>query len=114
MSDYIYGAPEKYGLRTIGEIQWGQESYSFDLTVVWQDTTTGAFYFADDAGCSCPAPFGDTGRNDLTLIDKPQTFIDHVNKRVATMGESYFSDEEIGEAKGDAGQLVLKIREATR
>lgn len=114
MSVYLYGQPEKFGLRTIGEMQWGEACWSFDLTVVWQDTTTGALYFAEDSGCSCPSPFENTGRDDLTLIDRPQTFIDHVNKRVAEMADGYLSESEVEQAKADSGQLVLKVREASR
>jgi hypothetical protein len=109
----IHSSPEKYGLRTIGEVQWGDADYSFDLTAVWLDTTTGSLYYADDAGCSCPAPFEDTGRDDLTLIDRPQTLIDHLNKRTADMA-GYHSEREIEAAKGDVGQLVLKARAALR
>lgn len=108
----IYGSPEKYGLRTIGEVEWGDACYSFDLTVVWQDTTTGALFYADDSGCSCPSPFEDTGRDQLNAIDKPQTFIDHVNQRISGLYDWNESQNE--RAKGDAGQLVLKVRGALR
>jgi hypothetical protein len=111
----LYHSPEKFGLSPLGEIQWGPACYDFDLTVVWQDTTTGALYFADDSGCSCPSPFESQGRDDLTPIDKPQTFIDHVNKRIKDMEEcGYRYEHDIEEAKGDSGELVLKVREALR
>ncbi|MFD5814355.1 hypothetical protein [Streptomyces sp. NPDC127038] len=110
----IYGSPEKYGLRTIGEVQWGDACYSFDLTVVWQDTTTGALYFADDSGCSCPSPFNMTGRDGLTHIDRPQTLIDHLNDRIKQGAEGYWSESETEAAKADAGALVLKARGVLR
>lgn len=114
MNDPYY-SPEKFGLRTIGEVQWGPSCYDFDLTAVWQDVTTGALYYADDSGCSCPSPFESQGRDDLLPIDKPQTFIDHVNRRIKDMQESgYRSESDIEEAKGDSAELVLKVREAVR
>lgn len=105
-----YSTPEAYGLATVGEVEWGDGCYSFDLTVVWRDTTTGALYYADDSGCSCPTPFQDTGRDDLTLIDRPQTLIDHINERISELYE--WNETENERAKGDAGQLVQKVRKA--
>jgi hypothetical protein len=113
MNDPYY-SPEKFGLRTIGEVQWGEACYSFDLTVVWQDVTTGALYYADDSGCSCPSPFESIGRDQLHSIDRPQTFIDHIGQRVAEMVDNgYSSEAEVESAKADSGALVLKVREAT-
>lgn len=54
----VYSHPEKLGLTMIGEIDWAEESWSFDLTVVWRDET-GQLFTASDSGCSCPAPFED-------------------------------------------------------
>lgn len=54
----IYGQPEHFGIQTIGEASWHDESWEFDFTVVWQskeDPTL--FYWARDSGCSCPSPF---------------------------------------------------------
>lgn len=111
----LYSDPEKFGLATVGEVEWSDGCYQFDLTVVWRDTTTGALYYAEDSGCSCPSPFEDTGRDSLTLIDRPQAFIDHINKRVADLCHWSAASESASEkAKGDAGELVLKVREALR
>jgi len=45
--------PEQYGLETVGEVEWTDESYSFDVTVVFR-SLEGDLYWADDSGCSCP------------------------------------------------------------
>lgn len=67
-----YYHPEKFGLTTVGEVSWGEESYSFDLTVVWRDEA-GQLYFAEDAGCSCPSPFEDyEGLVDLERLSREQ------------------------------------------
>lgn len=52
----VYYHPEQSGLETVGEVSWG-EDYEFDLIVVWRDVASGGFYWAQDAGCSCPTPF---------------------------------------------------------
>jgi hypothetical protein len=104
----IYSSPEKHGLTMVGEVEWGDGNYSFDLTTVWRDTKTGALYFADDSGCSCPSPYEDTGRADLTLIDRPQILINHVEKRIAD--ETGWRGEACENTKGAAAELVQKVR----
>lgn len=56
MNDVYYN-PESFGLSVVGEVQWDEPCYDFDLTVVWTDGSL--FYWADDSGCSCPSPFED-------------------------------------------------------
>lgn len=69
MSD-IYYAPEKFGLTTIGEVDFSDGCYQFDLTVVWRRDSDGVFVYADDSGCSCPSPFEDKGIADLVVLRK--------------------------------------------
>lgn len=64
----IYYDPEKFGLTTIGEIDWSDSCYQFDYTVVWQRASDGRFVYAEDSGCSCPSPFEDKGVEDLTVL----------------------------------------------
>lgn len=52
----LYYQPEKFGLTQIGEIEWSDECYQFDKTVVWKHED-GRFFLGEDAGCSCPSPF---------------------------------------------------------
>lgn len=55
----IYSHPEEFGLTTVGEIDWDDgDDCGFNMTVVWKDKDD-TFYWADDSGCSCPAPFED-------------------------------------------------------
>lgn len=61
----IYSSPEKFGLTTIGEIDFSSGSYEFDITVVWRKQD-GTVAYADDSGCSCPCPFESDGLDDLT------------------------------------------------
>lgn len=54
----IYSDPASFGLTTVGEIEWTDEEYQFDMTAAWVDAS-GRYFWADDSGCSCPAPFED-------------------------------------------------------
>lgn len=53
-----YYDPEQYELTTVGTIDWDNEPYEFNETLVLRDKD-GVFYWADDQGCSCPVPFED-------------------------------------------------------
>lgn len=54
----IYYQPEKFGITPVGEVEWDEESYSFNITAVWQSKEDPKlFYWAQDSGCSCPSPF---------------------------------------------------------
>jgi hypothetical protein len=57
--DNVYDNPEKYGLETVGEVEWDDESYAFNITAIWRDPQDGQLYLASDSGCSCPSPFED-------------------------------------------------------
>ncbi|WP_346536989.1 hypothetical protein [Micromonospora sp. DPT] len=78
---YMYGDPEKFGLTTVGEIDWSSGSYEFDLTVVWQRKFDGVFVYGEDSGCSCPAPFESTGVDELTQITSLESFKQHLAER---------------------------------
>lgn len=63
----IYYSPSQFGLEMVGEVEWSDEPYQFDLTVVWRRKADGQLFYADDEGCSCPSPFEDyKGVEDLT------------------------------------------------
>jgi hypothetical protein len=61
----VYYNPEKSGLEQIGQIDWTEPDYSFDMTVVWKDADN-KLYWAFDSGCSCPAPFEDDDLHTLS------------------------------------------------
>jgi hypothetical protein len=61
----LYSNPEEYGLTMVGEVDWNDEPYEFCLTVVWRDEA-GNLYWGEDEGCSCPEPFENQNRDDLT------------------------------------------------
>lgn len=54
-----YFTPEDFGLKILGEVEWSDECYQFDKTVLWEHPDTGKYYIASDCGCSCPSPFED-------------------------------------------------------
>lgn len=57
-SDDVYYNPEKFGLQLVGDIEWDDYSYEFDMTIVLVNDA-GEYFMASDSGCSCPAPFED-------------------------------------------------------
>lgn len=77
--DFYYN-PAGYGLTPIGEIDWSDGNYQFDLTVVWQDRE-GRFWRGDDSGCSCPTPFQDTALVDLVELTSLEYFTTHCMSR---------------------------------
>ena len=105
MSPNVYSAPEKFGLETIGEVQWTAGSgYDHDLTVIWRDREAGRLYIGSDSGCSCDVAFEGKGLNDLTRVDWSQQVIDILlnTSRPNATEESF----------GRAAELVLKFKKA--
>ena len=105
----VYYSPESYGLRTVGEIEWSEPCYDFNLTVVWQDVTTGAYYYASDSGCSCPSPFEDYDRSNIAHATKMQDLIDGI---AAARDENFYrSQDEDESARVDAqvGTLLSRV-----
>lgn len=104
-SDFGY-QPENYGYRQIGQVDWSDGCYQFAYTTVWQHEASGAFYMADDSGCSCPSPYEDVRTVlDLTPIGRLQDLIDHLAQRQA---------EEEYDRSAEVATLVQAYREARR
>jgi hypothetical protein len=99
----IYSSPEKYGLTTVGEIDYSDGCYQFDLTVVWRDAH-GRLFYGDDSGCSCPSPFEDMGLTDLTVCTFA-TLQEHLEDR---LDEAYspLNEWDRDDRKNRAAQIV--------
>lgn len=86
----LYYDPQGFGLEAIGEIDWSDGCYQFDLTAVWRRAFDGRFVYAEDSGCSCPSPFENTGVDALTVLGKRGGLADfkaHLEERQADSGE---------------------------
>lgn len=70
----IYTNPDYFGLRQVGEIE-GIGGYEFDTFVAWVDQS-GRYFWAEDAGCSCPVPFEDKGLHNIAQGDATDLAID--------------------------------------
>lgn len=79
----IYYNPEKFGLEKVGEFDWSEPDYSFDICVVWK-AKRGQYWIGNDSGCSCPSPFEDV--KDINELDGPYTK-DGLRKRLDSMIE---------------------------
>ncbi len=69
----VYYEPEEFGLELFGALDEPDLSYEFNMVAVWRDLETNRLYFAGDSGCSCPSPFEDEGRADLTPLTRTKT-----------------------------------------
>lgn len=98
----VYNSPGKYGLDSVGCVEWHDEPYSFNLTGTWRDPATGVLYWADDSGCSCPSPFEDyTDRESLTTGTP-----DELGAHLAGRLEGATS----GSAAGAVADLMLRVK----
>lgn len=100
----VYYDPEKFDLSPVGDIDFSSGSYEFDMTVVWRRGSDGLFFYADDSGCSCPAPFESVGINDLTLAESLAALQSHLESR---------NQPEYGyDRSGEIVDLLGRAREA--
>lgn len=96
-----YSSPEKHGLTMVGEVEWADESYQFDLTAVWR-ADDGTLYWGDDSGCSCPSPFEDVGSVAELTTGTFHELAAHLNDRLT--GEYVCAS-----AAGDVTELLGRL-----
>ena len=96
----VYYDPEKFGLTTVGEIEWSDGCYQFDLTVVWR-TADGRLVYGEDSGCSWPGIFeDDPGVEDLTATTPAELQI-HLEERNR--------DNYSGDRSGPIAELMAAV-----
>lgn len=100
----VYFKPEASGLSIVGDVDFSDGCYQFDMTVVWQDEA-GQFFYADDSGCSCPSPFDGVEPKDLTPCNLLELQA-HLEQRVEESSES-----ERDENRAAVVDLLGRIRE---
>jgi hypothetical protein len=71
------------GFTQIAEVEWEDQPYQFNLTRVYRHDS-GALFYAEDTGCSCPIPFESTTTDHLKPILRIQDWHDHVAARTIT------------------------------
>ena len=103
MYEDVYSTPAKHGLEYVGDIEWDDEAYSFNMTGVWRDPASGQLYWADDSGCSCPSPFEDiNGREGLTAGT--------ADELDAHLKEQLEHAQARDDASGAVADLMLRIK----
>lgn len=106
----IYYSPEDFGLEVVGEMEWSEPDYSFDMLVVWKDQR-GQYWIGEDSGCSCPSPFEDI--DDINELDGPYTEEDlrkRVNYRIEDrVGEGWHYGYPKSELKRQASDILSRI-----
>lgn len=55
----IYYDPAHFGYELVGMLDQEDMSYEFHMLGLWQRISDGSLWWAEDWGCSCPAPFED-------------------------------------------------------
>lgn len=83
-----YYDPDKFGLTIIGTVEWEPNNYSFNYTCVWENAD-GDLYYADDAGCSCPAPFEDFDTLDKLTACTAMELAQHLQTQTV---QSYYTE----------------------
>lgn len=111
-SDDVYYNPEKFGLTTVGEIEWDNESYSFNLTAVFRNEQ-GEYFMASDSGCSCPSPF--ESFTSVEMLDGPydkEAVKFHLREGIKTHGktDTYYYGRTATELRKDVNALIRRLK----
>lgn len=107
----VYSSPEKHGLTTVGSVDWCDEPYEFDMTVVWQDED-GEFYWGSDSGCSCPSPFEEFLSKDALASGTFHEMAYELTETLNTRKNGYgFSSSAFGEVANLIGRC-MELRRA--
>lgn len=88
------------GLEFIGEVEWNDYPYEFDLTGVWKNKE--GYWIASDSGCSCPTPFDNHRFPDD--FEGPFTF----HEAAANLQEQEF--EITSNAQAQVVNLIQRLR----
>jgi len=105
----IYYDPQDFGLELVGEFDWTEPDYSFDMLVVWK-SGRGQYWIGEDSGCSCPSPFEDV--RDVNELDGPYTKADlrkRVNFRVKDRFENGWGTYPLAVLKKSASDMLARI-----
>lgn len=75
-----YDDPAGFCCAKLGEIDWSDGCYQFDLTLVFRRDLDGKLVYVEDSGCSCPSPFEDKTVADLVPVTQVELQA-HLEKR---------------------------------
>lgn len=64
----------------IADVEWRGQPWEFDMTRVYLHES-GALFYAEDSGCSCPTPFENATSDNLHPINRMQDWYEHVTSR---------------------------------
>ena len=103
----VYYSPADLGLTQIAEIEWRDEPYEFDLTVLWKHAD-GRYFIGSDSGCSCPSPFEDF--HDLRDFTQIKNLGDLLGYLVKHEAEGYGRDADDHVAMVQAYQAARAAR----
>lgn len=105
----IYYNPEKFNLEVMGEIEWSEPNYDFDMTVVWK-SKRGQYWVGSDSGCSCPSPFEDfKGVEDLDGPYDKRALRTQLNHMIRNKNDRSYGYGE-AELRKQAGSILGRIK----
>jgi hypothetical protein len=109
-SDDVYYNPEKFGLKTVGEIEWNGNAYEFYITVIWKNDA-GEYFMATDSGCSCPSPF-----EDFTSVESLEGPFDkeavkyHLRERMSAQTDTSWAEKSVGELRKEVNLIIRRLK----
>ena len=111
MYENIYYSPEKFGLEVVGDFDWRDCDYEFDMLVVWKEKR-GRYWVGEDSGCSCPSPFEDfKGTDDLNgpyTKEELRKYLDYRIRERAGDG-SRWGNYSMATLKKSASEILSRI-----
>lgn len=100
----LYYNPEDFGVKQVFDTDKSSGMYQFDQFVIWQGLDR--YYWASDAGCSCPSPF------EWATLEKISqgTLKDAINDaRVwAYEDDDYFSETYVANARASIERFATE------
>lgn len=99
-----YNDPGDLGLELVGEVDYSDGDYNFDLVAVWRDPKTGDWFYAEDSGCSCPSPFEDYTTRESLMKATPHEIATRLQERATA--SSYVT----ADAPAELIERIMRLR----
>lgn len=102
----FYNQPSSFDVEILGTVQWTEQGYDFDMTLVVRKDIARTLYWADDSGNSSDSPFqhfdsfGDMETGTLADLQA------HLEERLETASKDKWNDPW-----GDVAEILRRAAE---